>query len=68
MTEEIKKEWWTITTEGDIPPIKIGGIEMPVKTHPVKNDRTIPVPKRTKDGFLIYAVPGGGSYANGEFL
>ena len=68
MTEENKTIGWTVTTEGDIPPIKIGGIEMPVKTHPVKNDRTIPVPQRTTKGYLIYAVPGGGSFANGEFL
>jgi len=68
MSEEKSKTVWTNTTEGFIPGIVAFGIEMPVKTNPVKNDRIIPTPKRTPDGHLVYAAPGGGSYANGEFL
>ena len=56
MTEE-SKTIWTTTTEGFIPAILAHGIEMPVKTYPVRNDRTVPTPMRTSDGHLIYATP-----------
>ena len=60
--------WYTLTSEGFIKGIKVAGIECVVKTEIVENDRELPRPKRTKEGNLIYAVPGGGSFANGEYL
>ena len=59
---------WTLTTEGFIRGKKIAGVVCVVKTEIVGNDRDLPRPKRTKEGHLIFAIPGGGGFAAGEFL
>ena len=59
---------WTHTVEGFIRGKEIDGIETVVKTEVVGNDRALPKPKRTRDGHLIYALPGGLSWSNGVYI
>ncbi len=63
-----QKPIYTQTSEGLIRGKKIFGYECAVKTEAIENDRELPRPKRTPNGNLIYAIPGGGSFSNGEFL
>ena len=59
---------WTQTAEGYLRGLNIRGFNSVVKTYPVSSDKEVPLPKRTRDGHLIYALPGCLSWANGEFI
>ena len=61
----------TITSEGEIPHLLVGGVYFPVKTDlheygrlSSKQINDYPAPLRTKNGFLVYAMPGGKEYVN----
>ena len=69
------KAIWTTTTEGVIRSITVNGITCPVKIAPnhktkrgiVSADpRRPPKPRKTADGKLVYALPGGYNFSNGE--
>ena len=54
----------TITTQGFIPSIKYNGIDLFVKAKTRSRPQQKHCSPVTRDGFVVYALPGGGEHVS----